>query len=348
MTVDYYTLRPDYSISRIIKGGWQLSGDHGAVDRQVAIEDMLQFVDAGIITFDCADIYTGVEEMLGEFVDLVRRERGEETLSQIKIHTKFVPDYAKLGAVGHDYVTAIIDRSLRRLHLRQLNLVQFHWWDYELPGYLDTLQILEELRQQGKIDQLSVTNFDAAHIEDIAAAGIELISAQIQYSLLDQRPANEFTAICQQHNIHLLCYGVLAGGFISEQWLGQADPGYEFENRSLVKYRLIIDEFGGWDLFQALLQKLANVGQKHQVNLSTVAMRYILDKPQVAAVIIGARYARYLKDTLRVFELTLDSADMRSINAVLEQSQGPGGSVYGLERDRHGRHGRIMKYNLNK
>ena len=63
--VETTDLRPGHSISRVIKGGWQLAGDHGSVDRSAAILDMEAFVDAGITTFDCADIYTGVEEMIG-------------------------------------------------------------------------------------------------------------------------------------------------------------------------------------------------------------------------------------------------------------------------------------------
>ena len=229
----------------------------------------------------------------------------------------------------------------------QLNLVQFHWWDYQIPGYLEALAYLKELQQAGKIDKISVTNFDASHISEICASGIDLVSAQVQYSLLDQRPAAQFTQTCHQNNIHLLCYGVLAGGFLTKTWLNQPDPGYQFTNRSLVKYRLIIEEFGGWDLFQALLRALAAVAQRHQVEISTIAMRYMLNQPRVAAVIVGARYARYIPQTIATFNIQLTTADLAEIDAVLAQKKGPHGPVYALERDKNGTHGRIMKYNLN-
>ncbi len=345
--VERTELRPNYSISRVIKGGWQLSGDHGEVKRTDAIQDMLKFVDAGITTFDCADIYTGVEEMIGEFIDSVRQERGESALDKIKVHTKFVPDYEKLSTINRDYVESIIDRSLARLKLPQLNLVQFHWWDYGIPGYLDALHILKELQQAGKIGKISVTNFDAAHVQEICESGIDLVSAQVQYSVLDQRPAGAFTQLCQDKNVHILCYGVLAGGFLTEKWLGQPDPGHQFVNRSLVKYRLIIDEMGGWGLFQELLAVLNTIAKKHGVTLSTIAMRWALDQPQVAAVIVGARYARHLPQTLPVFNFELDEADRSAIQSVLSKAKGPTGPVYALERDKDGIHGRIMKYNLN-
>ena len=346
--VECTELRPEYIVSRVIKGGWQLAGDHGKVDRVNAVRDMLEFVDAGIVTFDCADIYTGVESMIGGFIQLLRRNRGEQALNGIKVHTKFVPDYDRLARINRDYVVGIIDRSLQRLRLERLDLVQFHWWDYAIPGFLDTLMILDELRQEGKIDKLGVTNFDATHISKITAAGIDLVSAQVQYSLLDHRPAGEFTECCRARNVSLLCYGVLAGGFISRRWLGKADPGYRFDNRSLVKYRLIIDEFGGWPLFQILLTVLDELAKRHRVSLSAVAMRFILDRPQVAAVIIGARYADYLPATLAAFDFTLTARDIAALEEVLAQRSGPHGPVYALERDRNGRHGRIMKYNLNE
>ena len=88
------SLRPGYEFAPVIKGGWQLAGDHGPVDRARAIADMERFLDAGIAAFDCADIYTGVEEMIGEFIERVRRTRGGQAAGAIKVHTKL----AHLGA----------------------------------------------------------------------------------------------------------------------------------------------------------------------------------------------------------------------------------------------------------
>ncbi len=78
MTVERIELAPGYAISRMIRGGWQLSGGHGDVDRDRAIEDMFAFLDHGVTTFDGADIYTGVEEMYGAFREQLRQRRGAE------------------------------------------------------------------------------------------------------------------------------------------------------------------------------------------------------------------------------------------------------------------------------
>ena len=91
-------LQPDYSISRVIKGGWQLAGGHGHVDERLAIEDMRRFAEAGITTFDCADIYTGVEELIGKFIKQYKPEFNSGDLAPIQIHTKYVPDLGVLSA----------------------------------------------------------------------------------------------------------------------------------------------------------------------------------------------------------------------------------------------------------
>ena len=146
----------------------------------------------------------------------------------------------------------------------------------------------------------------------------------------------------------LLCYGTVAGGFLSARWLGRPDPAEPLANRSLVKYRLVIEEFGGWDAFQALLRAMDGIGRRHGVSITAVATRWVLDQPHVAGVIVGARYAEHLTYNLTVFGFTLDAADHAALDAVLARAQGPAGDTYALERDREGPHGRIMKYDLNR
>jgi aryl-alcohol dehydrogenase-like predicted oxidoreductase len=339
-------LAPGYAISRVIKGGWQLAGGHGAVDRAAAIADMDAYFDAGITTFDCADIYTGVEEMIGAFRrDRISR-RGRESVAQLKVHTKFVPDLAVLPSIDRLLVERTIDRSLARLGVERLDLVQFHWWDYRVPRYLEVASWLAELQQAGKIDRLGGTNFDTAHAREVSAR-MPMVSMQVQYSLLDQRPQALLAPFCEEAGMQLLCYGSVAGGFLSERWLGVKEPGEGLENRSLIKYKLIIEDFGGWDLFQHLLTGLREVAQRHGVSIPTVAMRWVLQQPGVAAVIVGVRRGDHLPDHLRVFDFVLDEADLAVLEAVLSQRSAPNGDTYTVERDLEGRHGRVMHYDLN-
>ncbi|MBV9538997.1 MAG: aldo/keto reductase, partial [Acidisphaera sp.] len=162
-------LAPGYSISRIIKGGWQLAGGHGAIDRDDAVADMRAYLAAGVTAFDCADIYTGVEEMIGAFRREVLRRHGAATLAALKIHTKFVPDLVALPCVNRAHVRRTVDRSLSRLGLERLDLVQFHWWDYAVPRYVETAFWLAELQREGKIHLIGGTNFDAARTAELIA-----------------------------------------------------------------------------------------------------------------------------------------------------------------------------------
>jgi aryl-alcohol dehydrogenase-like predicted oxidoreductase len=304
---------------------------------------MARFVDAGITAFDCADIYTGVEELIGRF----RRDYPDHA-RRIRVHTKFVPDLDRLDTLRPEDVESIIDRSLQRLGLERLDLVQFHWWDYATPRYVEAALQLERLRQAGKIDRIGVTNFGTLQLREILDAGVPVFAHQLQYSLLDDRPAHGMAELCRNHGIALLCYGTVAGGFLSDRWLGRPAPAESLANRSLVKYRLIIDEFGGWPLFQELLVALRGIADRQHCDIATVATRAVLDCPAVAAAIVGATSAAHLEAHGRIGEVALGEQDRAAIAAVTSRRQGPPGDVYALERDREGPHGRIMKYTLNR
>ena len=176
--------------------------------------------------------------------------------------------------------------------------MQLHWWDYDVPGYVEAAAWLDEMRRAGKIRHVGLTNFDRQRLARSSRPASRSSSHQVQYSVLDRRPAEGMAAFCAEHGIGLLCYGALAGGFLSERYLGRADPTPPLENRSLVKYRLIIDEFGGWERFQNMLTSLDAVAARHGVGIGAVAIRWVLDQPGVSGVIVGARHARHLDQTI--------------------------------------------------
>ena len=173
-------LSSGYTISRVIRGGWQLAGGHGAIDRSQAVTDLIATFDAGIWTYDCADIYTGVEELIGAARLRLASERGLDVAARMKVHTKLVPDLERLASISRDYIRGIVDQSLRRLKTERIDLVQFHWWDYEQPRYVDAMGWLDELRLEGKVRNLGTTNFDTPRLSEILAAGIPLVSQQLQ------------------------------------------------------------------------------------------------------------------------------------------------------------------------
>lgn len=341
-------LAPGYRISRVIKGGWQLAGGHGAIRHETAITDMVAYAEAGITTFDCADIYTGVEALIGAFRLSYRNSHGQAALDRIHVHTKFVPDLAALLRITRHDVERAIDTSLSRLGQERLDLVQFHWWDYAIDRHVEVASWLGDLHRAGKIAHVGGTNFDAEQTRRILEAGVPLVSMQVQYSLIDRRPAQFLAPLAAGAGMQFLCYGSVAGGFLSERWLGQPAPEQPLENRSLAKYLLMIEEFGGWDLFQALLTRLDAIARRCGTDIASVASRAVLAREGVAAVIVGARNRSHLNRNAAIADLTLTAQDLGGIEAILAQGNPVPGDVYTLERDREGRHGAVMKYNLNK
>ena len=336
-------LAPGYQISRVIRGGWQLAGGHGEIEPGQAVADLVSAFSAGITTFDCADIYTGVEELYGALRARLAGIEGASALDRLKVHTKFVPDLDLLPRIRKADVETIIDRSLKRLGMARLDLVQFHWWDLTIPGAVQTALWLKDLQQAGKIDKIGATNFSTADVRAFLDAGVPLTSLQVQYSLLDRRPARHLAEL----GVKLLCYGSVAGGFLSDRWLGAPEPTHPLANRSLAKYKLIIDDVGGWAVFQHLLAGLSVIAKRNGAGIANIASRFVLDQPQVAAVIVGATNRAHLTANASLSNVHLDPDDRSQIAALLAQLRPLDGDVFDLERDRTGRHGSIMKYNLS-
>jgi aryl-alcohol dehydrogenase-like predicted oxidoreductase len=313
-------LTPDLRICRILNGMWQVSGAHGPIDRTAAIQSMLAYHEAGFTTWDLADHYGPAEDFIGEFRRQLAAARGAEALANIQAFTKWVPEP---GRMTRHIVEENIKVSLRRMNVETLDLLQFHWWDYADSNYLDALTYLAQLRDEGKIRHLALTNFDTEHLRIIVEHGIHVVSNQVQYSLIDRRPEVQMSQFCQAHGIQLLTYGTVAGGLLSEAYLGQPEPMRSvLTTASLRKYKQMVDAWGGWGLFQELLSALKRIADKHRVSLANVAVRYILDRPAVAGVIVGVRLgvADHREDNARAFDVALDAEDHAQIDAVLGKS----------------------------
>jgi len=311
----------DLRICRILNGMWQVSGAHGAIDPARAVAAMAAYHDAGFTTWDLADHYGPAEDLIGDFRRQFAVRHGAERLSEIQAFTKWVPSP---GMMSRPVVEQAIGVSLRRMGVDRLDLLQFHWWDYRDQRYLDALRHLADLQRGGKIRHLALTNFDTERLAIIAGHGIPIVSNQVQYSLIDRRPAAKMEAFCGEHGITLLAYGTLLGGLLSEKYLGRPEPGRgELTTASLQKYKQMIDAWGGWALFQELLAVLKRIADKHGVSVANVATRYVLDRPAVAGIIVGARLgiAEHIADNTRTFGLALDADDLATIEPILAKSR---------------------------
>jgi len=315
-----YQLAPDLKISRILNGMWQVAGGHGYIDPSSAIDSMMNYHHAGFTTWDLADIYGPAENFVGDFRRKLSKEKGDQVLVDVKALTKFVPNP---GIMTRPIVEQSINLSLSRMNLKTIDLLQFHWWDYNDANYLNALGHLFELRDEGKIKHVGLTNFDTERMQIMSDHGLKLISNQVQYSLIDLRAEVKMEKFCKQHGMSLITYGTLCGGLLSEKYLGKPEPlRGNLDTASLQKYKNMIDAWGGWSLFQELLSTLDEIAQKHRVSIANVATRYILDKPQVAGVIIGVRLgiSEHISENSRVFDMKLDNDDNDKITAVISKS----------------------------
>jgi aryl-alcohol dehydrogenase-like predicted oxidoreductase len=315
------SLTADLSICRILNGMWQVSGAHGRIDPGRAVNAMFQYHEAGFTTWDLADHYGPAEDLVGEFRRRFAARHGAGRLAEIQAFTKWVP-YP--GPMTRRVVENAVQVSLRRMGVDRLDLLQFHWWDYGDARYLDALRHLADLVREGKIRHLALTNFDTERLGVILAAGIPIVSNQVQYSLVDRRPEARMAALCRAHGVGLLAYGTLLGGLLSEKYLGRPAPDRsDLDTASLQKYRQMIDAWGGWALFQELLGALHEIAGRHGVGIAAVGARYVLDRPAVAGTIIGARLglAEHIADNARVFDLALAAEDLAKIEAVLARSR---------------------------
>ena len=290
-------------ISRALVGLWQVADIERsgvAIDPETGAGHLARYAAAGFDTFDMADHYGSAEIIAGRLL-----ARGLDPRPVVA--TKWCPPPGPMTA---EIVRRGVEERLQRLGVDRVDLLQFHWWTYQHPGWLDALHEMARLREQGLIGEIGVTNFDAEHLNLAIADGVPLVSNQVSFSLVDRRAAANLRAVCEKTGARLLAYGTLCGGFLSERWLGKPEPA-EIGDWSKMKYKRFIDAAGGWAAFQRILQAAARIAKKHGVSISNVATRWVLDQPHVAGVIIGARLGEndHAADNLRLFSFALDDDD---------------------------------------
>eukprot|EP00850_Spirogloea_muscicola_P018586 SM000172S03059 [mRNA] locus=s172:147863:149668:+ [translate_table: standard] len=344
------------------QGCWQLAGGHRgdpATDEtngEAAVRDFQPFVNAGISTFDTADIYGASQSLIGQYL------KGSSRLPVV--FTKFCVFGAAQGSITKDYVRKSIDKSMRELGVMKLDLVQVYWNDYAVRNYVQAARYLAELQEEGKISYIGVTNFDNKRIKELLDAGVRIVSSQVQYSLLDRRPENGHIEFCRAHGISVLPFGAVAGGFLSDKFAAQSirPPLSIFLQESLcefclgfsvsVKLELLrlcagmsydvarqevrLDTYSKSKYFlvlnQSLLDVLKPIANKHGTSIANIATKWVLTRPQVAAVIVGARNARHVADHQKLFTFELDESDLGRIESVLRDCPRPKGDIYTWER----------------
>lgn len=304
-------------ISRIVTGLWQVADmekDGTTLNAETAADHLDGYHADGFSTFDMADHYGSAELITGALL-----KRHPEGGPRPVAFTKWCPPPGPMTA---EIVRAGIDERRQRLGVDRIDLLQFHWWTFEHPAWLDALHEIAKLREEGWIGEIGVTNFDAAHLYLAHADGIPLISNQVSFSLLDRRASGPLSALCKQTGMRLLAYGTLCGGFLSERWLGKPEPA-DIGDWSGMKYKRFIDTVGGWEAYQGVLGAAGEIARKHGVSISNVATRWVLEHEAVAGVIIGARLGenQHRDDNLKLFSFRLDDEDKAGLEAAFANTK---------------------------
>jgi aryl-alcohol dehydrogenase-like predicted oxidoreductase/enamine deaminase RidA (YjgF/YER057c/UK114 family) len=317
MTIEQKVARPERTmlaagleISRIVTGLWQVADmERGGVtlDPVQGAAAMAEYVRAGFDTFDMADHYGSAEVITGTLLASAEHP-------PVRAFTKWCPAPGPMTAAT---VREGVQRALDRLQTSCIDLMQFHWWTFDDPRYIDAMAELARLREEGSIAHLGLTNFDTAHLRLLLNEGIPIATNQVCISLLDRRATEAMSDLCIERGVRLLAYGTLGGGFLSERWVGANEPA-EVNDWSKMKYRRFIQAVGGWDALQNVLHAAQAIARKHGVSLSNVAARWVLEQKAVAAIIVGARLgeSEHRADNLKLFEFALDQED----NATLSEA----------------------------
>lgn len=305
-------LAPGLEISRLVCGLWQVADiekDGTTIDPEQGADALEAYARAGFDTFDMADHYGSAEIITGHLLKRFAAGSGKP-----RAFTKWCPEP---GPMTRDIVRRGVEERLQRLGVEKIDLLQFHWWTFEHPAWLDALHEMQAMKQEGLIGALGLTNVDAAHLSLALADGIEIASNQVSFSLVDRRAAGALSDLCAKSGVKLLAYGTLCGGFLSEKWLGQPEPA-SIPDWSRSKYKRFIDTAGGWEPYQSILRAASEIARKHGVSLSNVASRWVLEHQAVAATIIGARLgeSEHRDDNLNVFRFALDAEDHALLDAV--------------------------------
>lgn len=312
---DRLALSDRLNISRVLTGLWQVADiekDGAIIDPDKGADWLESYARQGFDTFDMADHYGSAEIITGRLL-----ARGD--VPRPLAFTKWCP---APGPMTPDIVRAGVEERLTRLGVERVDLLQFHWWSFQHPAWLDALHALATLREEGLIAEIGVTNFDAAHLAVALSDGVPLVSNQVSFSLVDRRAANQLSDLCATTGVKLLAYGTLCGGFLSKRWLNQPEPT-DITDWSKMKYKRFIDVTGGWENFQGILRAVHDIAQKHDVSLSNVATKWVLDHPAVAGVIIGARLGEqvHTDDNLKLFTFDMDADDHARLNTAFAATQ---------------------------
>lgn len=298
-------------VSALALGSWAFAGDKiwGSQEERESVATVAAAIDAGINFFDTAEMYGDgkAEEVLGKAL-LNRR------------HEVVIASKVSSANLAKDKLVAACERSLRRLGTDYIDLYQIHWPSREVP-LEETVRAMELLVRQGKVRALGVSNFGVKDLEDILKLGA-IVTDQLPYSLLWRAVEAEIEPKCAANGVGILCYSPLSQGLLTGKYqaadevpAGLTITRYYSHTRSGARH----GEAGLEEATFAAIAAIRKICAKTGESMGNVAMAWLLKRPSVASVLVGARAPRQLRENVKAAAVELPPDLVAALTAATEQ-----------------------------
>ena len=303
-------------ISEITYGNWLTHGSQ--VENDVATQCVRAALEAGISTFDTADVYanTKAETVLG---DALQGERRESLEIFTKVYWPTGPAGKNDTGLSRKHIMESINGSLTRLRTDYVDLYQAHRYDTETP-LEETMQAFADVVRQGKALYIGVSEWTADQIREGVALskqlGFQLISSQPQYSMLWRVIEDEVVPTCEEVGVSQIVWSPIAQGVLSGKYL----PGEKAPEGSRAA-----DEKGGADMIKRFMnddvltrvQGLKPIADEAGLTMAQLAIAWVLQNPNVAAALVGASRPEQVAENVKAAGVKLEPALMAKIDDVL-------------------------------
>jgi myo-inositol catabolism protein IolS len=290
-------------ITPIIFGTWQAgkSGWVGIEDADV-IQAMRSAFDAGVSTFDTAEVYGDgySEQLVAEALSNVR--------DQVVYATKVFANHLE-----YQQVIEACEGSLKRLKTDYIDLYQIHWpagsFKSKVVPIEETMKALTDLKQQGKIRAIGVSNFSRDQLAEASQYG-QIDSIQPPYSLFWRQVEQEVMPYCMKNNISIIAYSSLAQGLLT----GKFAPDHQFEEGDIrAKNKLF--QGAHYQRAQAALAQLRPIAERYDCTLAQLSLAWLIAQPQTSAI-VGARNAEQAMQNAQATDVSLTPDDLKEIDAI--------------------------------
>jgi aryl-alcohol dehydrogenase-like predicted oxidoreductase len=317
------------TVSRVIFGAWAIGGWWwGGSDDAAAVGAIHASIDAGAFTIDTAPMYGcgHSERVVGQAV----RERRDEVVLLTKVGLRWddergVPFFSTEHEsrpiqvrrnLRGDSIRTELSRSLERMGVERIDLLQCHWPDASTPVE-ETMDALADLVDEGLVGAVGVSNFDVPLLERswrrLRARGLALASNQPRYSMLDREIEAEILPWCRRHRVGTLAYsplaqGLLTGKMTAERQLGEGDERAHQPRFQPAARRATTAALAAW----------GPIAAAHDCTLAQLALAWCLHQPGLSAVIAGARTPLQARENARAVEISLTVDERSRMAAALE------------------------------